>query len=112
MHLLKPMKPDTYTQTVAWSGDLTSTNAVNLRERLRNVLEPETGLNFDWHIFRLELNSARMVDSVGLNLVVSLLRAAQKSGRKMQVTYTNPNVLRTFQFTRLDQHIELIKVEA
>ena len=106
------MKSDTFTHNVAWSGDLISTNAAALREQLRNVLEPAAGSSFEWHLIRLELNSARMVDSVGLNLVVSLLRAVQKADRKMQVTYTNPNVLRTFQFTRLDQQIELIKADA
>jgi anti-anti-sigma factor len=105
------MKSDTFTHTIAWSGDLISTNAAALREQLRNILEPAAGSNFEWHIIRLELNSTRMLDSVGLNLVVAILRAAQKAGRKMQVTYTNANVLRTIQFTRLDQHIELIKVE-
>ena len=108
----RPMKSDLSIHIIAWSGDLTSTNAAGLRARLQNILEPAAGQDLGWQILRLELNSTRMVDSVGLNLVVSILRAVQKSSRKMQVTYTNPNVLRTFQFTRLDQFIELIKVEA
>jgi anti-anti-sigma factor len=106
------MKSDTSIHTIAWSGDLTSTNAAGLRARLQPILEPDAGPDLGWQTIRLELNSTRMVDSVGLNLVVAILRAAQKTGRKMQVTYTNPNILRTFQFTRLDQYIELIKVEA
>ena len=106
------MKSDTSTHTIAWSGDLISTNAATLREQLSDVLDPAADSHYEWHTLRLELNSTRMVDSVGLNLIVAILRAAQKADRKMQVTYTNPNVLRTFQFTRLDQHIELVKIEA
>ena len=44
----------------------------------------------------------------GFNLVVSLVRAAQRLPGKMQVIDTNPNVRRTFPFTRLDQPIELL----
>ena len=105
------MKADTLTHTIAWSGDLTSTNAAALRERVRDFLDAAPGATVNWHTLRLELGTARMVDSVGLNLIVTILRAVQKAGRKMQVAYTNQNVFRTFQFTRLDQHIELIKIQ-
>jgi len=60
--------------------------------------------------FKVDLTSAKMIDSVGLNLVVTWLKRTQKLGAKMQVAYSNANVLRTFIFTRLDKHIELVKV--
>jgi anti-anti-sigma factor len=96
--------------TVQLSGDLTSTNAGELREHLATVLNADTDKPAPWRTLRLELSGAKMVDSVGLNLVVTLLRAVQRLNGKLQVTYTNPNVLRTFQFTRLDKHIELIQL--
>lgn len=88
-------------------GDLVSTNADQLRAALATTLNSETAP--PWDRLRLELLAAKMVDSVGLNLIVTLVRVAQKFDRKVQVTYTNPNILRTFQFTRLDQHVELKK---
>ena len=51
-----------------------------------------------------------MVDSVGLNLIVTLLKRVSKSGARMQIAYSSPNVLRTLTFTRLDKHVELVKV--
>jgi anti-anti-sigma regulatory factor len=36
------------------------------------------------------------------------LKAVQKQGAKMQIIYTNQNVHRTFLFTRLDKHMELV----
>jgi anti-anti-sigma factor len=93
------------------SGDLTSTNAEALRQKLAPLLAPAVGSQpAACQQFRLSLINARMVDSVGLNLIVSILRAVQAGGGKMQVCYGSQNVLRTFQFTRLDQHIELIRV--
>jgi len=50
-----------------------------------------------------------MVDSVGLNLVVTVLKHVQKRGARMRVAYSALNVLRTFTFTRLDKHLELVK---
>ncbi len=96
--------------TVQLPGDLTSTNAGELRDALASVLNADTDKPAPWSTLRLELAGAKMVDSVGLNLIVTLLRAVQRLNGKLQVIYTNPNVLRTFQFTRLDKHIELIKL--
>ncbi len=96
--------------TVQLPGDLISTNAAAVRENLADIINASTDKLPAWSTLRLELSGAKMVDSVGLNLVVTLLRAVQKLNGKMQVIYTNPNVLRTFQFTRLDQHMEMIKL--
>jgi len=51
-----------------------------------------------------------MVDSVGLNLIVTLLKRVQQRGGRMQIAYSSPNIFRTFTFTRLDKHVELVKV--
>lgn len=51
-----------------------------------------------------------MVDSMGLNLIVTLLKDMQQRGSRMQVAYSNPNALRTLAFTRLDRHIEMLNI--
>jgi anti-anti-sigma factor len=51
-----------------------------------------------------------MIDSVGLNLVVSLLKTVQKRGATLQVATTDQNILRTLAFTRLDKQLELVKM--
>ena len=94
--------------TVELPGDLVSTNADNVRAQLGELLEGGGAKKMPWDTLRLELPRAQMVDSVGLNLVVSLLRAVQHRQGKMQVAYASPNILRTFQFTRLDKQIEMI----
>jgi anti-anti-sigma factor len=92
------------------SGDLVSTNAEAFRTEVGGILASADSAGRKWVLFSLDLTAAKMVDSVGLNLVVALLKRVQERGAKLQVTYSNPNVLRTFVFTRLDKHVEMLKV--
>jgi len=93
--------------TVTIAGDLTSTTAERLRADIHALCDtpPEKTV---WRLLRLDLASAKMVDSVGLNFIITILKAVQKHGAKMQIVYANPNVHRTFLFTRLDKHVELV----
>lgn len=86
-----------------------STNVEALRGEIGQWLEASDTAPRKWNTFILDLTAASMVDSAGLNFVVSLLKCAQQRGAKMQVTYSTQNVFRTFTFTRLDKHIELVK---
>jgi anti-sigma B factor antagonist len=90
-------------------GDLISTTAEALRRQLAGVLEPSAAPR-TWNLFTLDLSAAKMVDSVGLNLVVTILKNVRKAGARMKILYSSPNVQRTFLFTRLDRHLELVKV--
>jgi len=95
--------------TLRVAGDLISTNAETVRTEAESLLK-SADAPLKWSVFSLDLTGAKMVDSVGLNLVVMLLKRIRIIGRKMRVTYSNPNILRTFMFTRLDQQIELVKI--
>ena len=107
--------------TLRVAGDLISTNAETVRTEAESLLK-SADAPLKWSVFSLDLTGAKMVDSVGLNLVVMRLYlgfifnigviaiSVGIIGRKMRVTYSNPNILRTFMFTRLDQQIELVKI--
>ena len=95
--------------SVSIQCDLTSTTAEQLRPEFNAVLKQPATPENDWKQFRLELPATKMVDSVGLNLIISLLKLVQQRGAKMQILCANPNVHRTFLFTRLDKHVEIIK---
>lgn len=96
--------------TITLAGDLTSTTAAELRTELGARLDTSSHSAPTWRTLRLELPAAKMVDSVGLNLIISLLKVVQQRGAKMQILCVSPNVHRTFLFTRLDKHVEIIKV--
>ena len=63
-----------------------------------------------WRNVEVDLTEAKMVDSVGLNLIVAAFKAVQQGGGKMLLRYSNSNVHRTFEFTRLGRHLDLVKV--
>lgn len=96
--------------TIHIAGDLISTSVREFRSEIEAALTALTCTPAPCQMVTLNLATAKMVDSMGLNLVVSIYKAAHKSGAPMQVFYSNQNVQRTFMFTRLDQQIELIKV--
>ena len=90
------------------NGDLTSTTAGPLRQEISGLLDNPSGKAVPWKILRLDLSTAKMVDSVGLNFIVTVLKSVQTNGAKLEIVYGNPNVHRTFLFTRLDKHATLI----
>jgi anti-anti-sigma factor len=101
---------DTTNETLTFTvnGDLVSSTANLLRPQVLALLETSDA-SARWRLFRLDLTAAKMVDSVGLNFIVTILKAVQKRDAKMQVVCQNQNVHRTLLFTRLDKHVELIK---
>ena len=91
------------------NGDLISTTAEGLRNEVNELLKVNNDAPRKWNLFILDLTSAKMVDSVGLNLVVSMLKRVRMRGARMQVTYSSPNIMRTFTFTRLDKQIQMVQ---
>ena len=101
---------DHHVLTVRAPGDLLSTNAEALRGEVSRLLEPVGHAPRRRTTIRLDLSAAAMIDSVGLNLVVALLKRCRQEGLNLEILYSSPNILRTFAFTRLDKHICLTRV--
>jgi len=96
--------------SIAIPGDILSTNADALREELFGLLESPPVKNGDWTLLKLDLTAAQMVDSVGLNLIVALVRVVKNRQANMETTISSSNIHRTFLFTRLDKQMNLLKV--
>ena len=90
--------------------DLLSTNAERLRTAIFGLLETPAVKAPVWDTLKLDLTAAKMVDSVGLNLIVAIYKETQKRKAKMAVVVSNPNIQRTFLFTRLDKHLQVLMV--
>jgi len=88
-------------------GDLLSTNVDSLRAEILYLIDSETSANA-WQFLELDLKAARMVDSAGLNLIVALIRIAEQRSRRIRVLIESPKIHRTFLFTRLDRHVDLV----
>ncbi len=94
---------------IAIPGDLISTSVRALHQEIDAALMVPAGAAAPWQTITLNLASAKMVDSMGLNLIVKILKTAQNAGARLQIIYQNPNVHRTLVFTRLDRYADLIK---
>lgn len=98
-----------HTLAITIPGDLTSTSVREYGAEIDLALTGPPGAAAPWKIVTLNLAAAKMVDSMGLNLIVKILKAAQSAGGRLQIVFGNPNVHRTLLFTRLDRHAELVK---
>lgn len=89
-------------------GDILSTNADQIRKEISSIMESPSVKTSGWTTLKLDLTAAKMIDSVGLNLIVSLYKEAKKANAKTVAAISNPNIQRTFLFTRLDTHIQVL----
>lgn len=98
---------NTNTLSLTFPGDVLSTNVDSLKQEAFALLEGDQLKQGNWKTLKLDLTSAKMVDSAGLNLLVSIIKLAKARGAAVRATVGNPNVYRTFIFTRLDKQLEL-----
>jgi anti-anti-sigma factor len=92
---------------VNFPGDVISTNAEALKSSLHPLLN--TAANSGWDCLEADLTAAKMIDSVGLNFLVTVIKTVTAQGKKMRIVATSPNVLRSLKFTRLDQLAEVVR---
>lgn len=104
-HILETSK---HSLTFVFPGDIVSTNAAVLRQQIFAILESETVARADWQTLHLDLRAANMVDSMGLNLLVSVIKFAKNRSSKVTGQIANSNVQRAIMFTRLDTQMELL----
>jgi anti-anti-sigma factor len=93
--------------TFRFPGDVLSTTADQLRESLDKVLQGSAARAGSFQYFDADLRSARMVDSVGLNLLVWLWRVVTARGAKLRLRISSADIERTFRFTRLSERAEV-----
>jgi len=87
--------------------DVLSTTAEDLRIGLDQVLQTPAAQAGAFEYFDADLRAARMVDSVGLNLLVWLWRVVTARGGRLRVRISSPDIERTFRFTRLSDRVDV-----
>lgn len=97
------------TVTVSLPGDMVSTNAQQIRAQLINALNNPKSSAGSLEVFELDVTHAQMIDSVGLNLIVWLLKAIRQRSARLRVRVASVHVEKTLQFTRLDQQAEIVR---
>ncbi|MFZ5806689.1 MAG: STAS domain-containing protein [Verrucomicrobiota bacterium] len=61
----------------------------------------------DWNILEIDLHAVRVMDSMGLNLLIGLLKHAQLRNARVRCKISSPTIHRTFLFTRLDKQMDV-----
>ena len=93
--------------TCAVAGDLTSTTAAAYRTQIEQKMAASTRDQPGWSFLELDLRAARMIDSVGLNLLVSIIKGVKEKGGNVRLLISHPNIQRILAFTRIDKHAEV-----
>jgi anti-sigma B factor antagonist len=92
----------------AISGDLTSTTAPAFRAEIEHKLASSSKDPAHLGMMEIDLKAARMVDSVGLNLLVSIIKQVKDRGGSVRIRIAHPNIQRILTFTRIDKHAEVV----
>lgn len=97
------------TLKLIFPGDLTGSNTPQIDTEIKKIFEKEQST--DWNTLILDLSTAQMVDSIGLNLIVNLIKYVKNRGGQVKSLMSNRTVYRTTLFTRLDKQmvVELIE---
>jgi ABC-type transporter Mla MlaB component len=90
-------------------GDLISTNADQFRAGSVCAMDAHAANNSEWAGVEFDLTAARMVDSAGLNAIISLIRKLNEEGKRARIHVRNSHVYRVCMFTRLDRLAEVIR---
>ncbi len=96
---------------VPFSGDLLSTVAAEMKPGFAVLFNKSTVHESPWVELELDLTRARMIDSAGLNLIMTVMKAAQERKVKVIARVASKTVQRIIQFTRLDRSLELVLQE-
>ncbi len=91
--------------TLEVAGDLVSTSAEPCAAEIDEWLARHK--KKDWIRLDLDLRASRLVDSVGLNVVIGLVKRLQKQKKAVKVFIASPSVKRVFEFSHLSEHVEV-----
>lgn len=88
------------------AGDITSTTEHAFRAQLEQLFASAAP---GWRVLVIDLRATRMIDSKGLNLIVSMVKRLRAEGREVHFLAPQASVRRVLAFTRLDRHATVVE---
>jgi ABC-type transporter Mla MlaB component len=89
--------------------DVLSTGVRDLYDQLQAVQNSQQVQQAPWRILELDLTRAKMIDSMGLNYVVHILKWAKERNAKTRILIRDNNLDRLLRFTRMNEHAEVVR---
>lgn len=96
------MNPPSYSYKA--DGDIVSTNADHHWTRIEKTLQNISNNQ----LLELDLRASRIIDSVGLNVIVKTIKSAESQNGRVRLLIANQSIKRICTFTRLDQKAEIV----
>ncbi len=97
---------DSGSLSIKVKGDILSTNAEDCAASIGGILK-KNAKTACRHL-KLDLKSANMIDSVGLNMILGLIRNLQANGSEATIYISSPAVNRVFLFSRLNTIVNVV----
>jgi len=101
--------PSTQMLELAVSGNLLSTNAGRFRVEATEAMDVQSSGTAPWLGVQIDLTDAHMVDSAGLNAIISVIRKLKADGKRALIHVRDPHVYKVCMFTRLDSLAEIVQ---
>ena len=96
--------------TLVFEEDVLSTNVDRLKDQIDKIMELPSIKTANLHKLVLDMKLVKMVDSMGLNLLVNLVKSEKNKGHLIAALVTSLHLHRTLLFTRMDKQIEITLV--
>lgn len=92
---------------LSFSGDIISTNVDELDAKLRALVDNSAVWSQNWSTLTIDMTSTQMLDSLGLNLIVSLLKRVRERPITVRTYLRSRIVYQTLLATRMDKLMTL-----
>ena len=97
------------TLTCASAGDLISSTTRAYKDKLEQVIREASATDTPgWSLLEMDLRAARFIDSVGINLIILMIRRMKERGCSVRILIGSANLQRVLLFMRVDQHAEIV----
>ena len=90
-------------------GDLISSRVDSCRKSYEEVVGTS---DRDWAVLQIELSAVRVIDSVGLNLLVTIIKKAKAAKKTVHLANPTAPVRKILMFTRIDHHAVISMAES
>jgi ABC-type transporter Mla MlaB component len=89
--------------------DLKSTRVTEIFASFHVIQNSEEVKNTPWHSLELDLSGAKMIDSMGLNCLVHILKWAKQRNATARILIGDGNLDRLLRFTRMNEHADIVR---
>ena len=93
---------------VAIRQDVLSTGVRDLFDKLHALQKDPQVQQSSWRTLELDLTGTKMIDSMGLNFIVQILKLAKERDAKAKILIQDKNLDRLLRFTRMNEHAEVV----